>query len=151
MNRSDPHRAGGAMVEAALILPVVLLVLVGLIVGGLGVFRYLQVSSVAREASRWASVHGTQHGTEVLGAPGRAATEADIQTFVRDKAVGLDPARLSCSVRWDQSNAPVTVTSSTGDYVINTVTVEVSYQWFPELFLTGPRTLTSRSTVPMSY
>jgi hypothetical protein len=33
----------------------------------------------------------------------------------------------------------------------NTVTVTVSYQWFPEVYLFGPLVLTSTSTEKMSY
>jgi hypothetical protein len=33
----------------------------------------------------------------------------------------------------------------------NTVTVTVTYQWFPELYLVGPIVLTNSSTVPMAY
>jgi hypothetical protein len=33
----------------------------------------------------------------------------------------------------------------------NTVTVTVSYQWFPDLYVVGPINLTSTSTSQMSY
>ncbi len=33
----------------------------------------------------------------------------------------------------------------------NTVSVTVSYQWLPELYLTGPITLSSTSVMPISY
>jgi hypothetical protein len=33
----------------------------------------------------------------------------------------------------------------------NYVTVTVTYNWMPELYLVGPLTLTSTSKMPMSY
>ena len=44
----------------ALIGPLVFLLLIGLIVAVLGVFRMQQVSRLAHEAARWASVHGEE-------------------------------------------------------------------------------------------
>jgi hypothetical protein len=35
--------------------------------------------------------------------------------------------------------------------VDNIVTVQVTYQWYPLLYLVGPINLTSTAVVPMSY
>lgn len=54
---SRPSRGTNA-VEAAIALPVAFLLILGTCVIGLGVFRYQQVASLAREGARYASVHG---------------------------------------------------------------------------------------------
>jgi hypothetical protein len=61
---SDQQRRGAALVEFALVAPLVFLLLLGLIVGSFGVYRYLQVAALAREASRWAAVHGADYARE---------------------------------------------------------------------------------------
>jgi hypothetical protein len=45
------------MVELALVLPLLLMVLVGIMVFGIGVFYNQQLSNAAREAARFASIH----------------------------------------------------------------------------------------------
>src|SRR5215218_7848499 len=52
------HRRGAMVVEAAIVLPVLMLMTFGIIVGGMGVFRYQLVACQAREAARYASVRG---------------------------------------------------------------------------------------------
>jgi Flp pilus assembly protein TadG len=131
---------GAVAVEMALVLPVVFLMFIGLVVGGMGVFRYQEVAALAREGARYASVRGT------------AATETDIfENAVKPKAVAFDLSRLSCKVTWNQTNSPSTIISNTQNPVGNAVSVTVTYKWFPEWGLVGPITLSSTSTLPMSY
>jgi hypothetical protein len=47
------------MVELALVLPLFILVLAGVIILGIGVFYQQQVTNAAREAARYASIHST--------------------------------------------------------------------------------------------
>lgn len=54
--RHAPCR-GQAMVELALVFPLFMMLLVGIIVLGMGVFYQQQVTNAAREAARYASVH----------------------------------------------------------------------------------------------
>ena len=68
------RRRGVAAVEFAVIAPVVLLFAFGLIVGGLGVFRYQEVAHLAREGARYASTHGGMYRQEgIAGRTGVAA------------------------------------------------------------------------------
>ena len=46
-----------AMVELALILPIFLMVLIGIVALGIGVFYQQELTNAAREAARFASVH----------------------------------------------------------------------------------------------
>jgi Flp pilus assembly protein TadG len=148
-NRLSRHRRGTTAVEFAIAFPIVFFLLLATIVGGMGVFRYQQVAAVAREGARWACVHGGEY-EQVTGNP--AATPEDVfNKAILPVATMLRPENLSYSVTWDQSNMPLQVTEDVQEPFGNTVTVTVTYQWFPELFLIGPFTLTSSSTAQMIY
>jgi Flp pilus assembly protein TadG len=143
-------RRGAATVEFAIVGSAACLILIGLLVGGLGVFRYQQVASLARSASRWASVHGTQYASFTGNS---AATATDVyNNAIAPYAAGLNPSNLTYSVAWNNSNSPsyTAVVSGNTVSVANTVAVTVNYQWLPEAFL-GAKTLSSSSVSVMSF
>jgi Flp pilus assembly protein TadG len=143
------QRRGAITVELAFVAPVVFFLMLAIMIGSLGVFRYHQVASLAREASRWASVHGGLYEQETGQT---AATPEDVyNSVIRPAATLLNPDHLSYEVTWDQSNMPLEVIDDVQTPIGNTVTVTVSYQWFPELLLLGPYHLTSSSTTQMFY
>jgi Flp pilus assembly protein TadG len=138
------------MVEFAVVGSASLLILLGLLIGGLGIFRYQQVAGLARQASRWASVHGTQYAQDTKNP---AATAQDVyDKVIAPRAAGLDLARLHYSVTWNTSNSPSHTATVSGqqEEVANTVTVTIRYQWIPEAYL-RPVTLSSTSVSVMSY
>jgi Flp pilus assembly protein TadG len=143
-------RRGFAATESVVVLPTLMLLILATVVGGYGIFRYQQLSMLAREGARYASVHGGQYQQETGNA---AATPQDIyNNAVLPYATNLDPALLSYQVSWNANNMPYNMNN--GDYETptgNTVTVTINYKWFPEVFLVGPIVLSSTSTMPMSY
>jgi Flp pilus assembly protein TadG len=141
-------RRGAVSVENALVLPVAMFLLVMMCVGGLGVFRYQQVAALAREASRYASVHGGQYAEET-GKP--VATGSSIRNQVLlPNAIGLDPSRLNSTLTWNTDSYPTRLVGDNGEARTNTVSITVSYQWIPEA-LFGGMTLSSRSEAPIAY
>jgi Flp pilus assembly protein TadG len=149
MLRSLRRRRGATTIEFAIACPIAFFLLFATIVGAMGVFRYQQVASLAREGARWASVHGGQYAQET---DNPAATEEDVYTqAILPKAVALNLDNLACQVTWDESNMPLSVHEDYETPIGNTVTVTVTYQWMPELYLVGPLTLTSTSTAQMMY
>src|SRR5215831_16237370 len=102
-DRDRRKRQGATLVESALVLGITLLLVVGLIVLGLGVFRYQQTAAVAREAARWASVHGGLYARET-GQP--AATQELVKNQVIPRySTGLDPNQITLfSVTWDNAS-----------------------------------------------
>jgi Flp pilus assembly protein TadG len=143
-------RAGMTVVESAVVFPVTFLLILGLIVGGLGVFRYQEMASLARRAARYAAVHGAQYARDT-GNP--AATADDIyNNAIKPYAASLDLTKLTYAVSYSADNSPATVSVQNGNVVnvTNTVTVTVTYNWVPEAFL-GGITLTSTSVLPMAY
>jgi Flp pilus assembly protein TadG len=142
-------RDGATAVEFALVGPISFFLLIALVSGGMGIFRYQELASVAREACRWASVHGAQYQQDT-GNP--AATAQDVyDNVIAPNAVGLDLSKLSWSVTWNADNRPyhTTIVNNQVVPVGNTVTVTLTYQWIPEAYL-GGYTLTSTSTLPVT-
>jgi len=161
------QRRGATVVESAVVYPVTFLLFLGLIVGGMGVFRYQEMASLAREAARFAAVHGGKYAKENPSLPtvNKAYLTSNI---VAAKAVSLNVSTVQVQVflntsngtfDWDNTAATnnrwptSTVINAQNTYVpmTNSVTVTVSYPWVPELYLVGPINLTSTSTMPMSY
>jgi hypothetical protein len=133
----QPRRRAATIVESAVVYPVLMLFVIGLIVGALGVFRYQELASLAREGARWASVRGAKYQA-ATGNP--AATDSDVfNQAIQPRAVILDPASLNYSVTWNPDNRQG-----------STVTVTLTYNWVPEAFL-GGITLSSTSTMTISY
>lgn len=124
------------MLEAAFVLPVVILLILGTIVIGLGVSRYHQIAYLAREGSRWASVHGpTYQSEQKVSAPTASSVVA---AAVTPKMSGLAANRLTSTLTWNTSASPPTVT------------FKLTYVWVPEAILPAT-TFTSTSTQLITY
>jgi Flp pilus assembly protein TadG len=165
-------RSGAHAVECAIIFPIVLFFIVSIIVGGMGIFRYQQVCYLAREGARYAVVHAGQYQQENAAAiQSGALPNVDdnylLTNVIMPNASNLDPSSLTVGINfnlssgsydWDDTannnnrwpNAPKTVNGTTYNET-NTVSVTVTYTWFPELYLFGPITLTSTSVMPVCY
>jgi Flp pilus assembly protein TadG len=157
--RVSLSRPGAMAVEAAVVYPVMLVLFLGLIVGGMGVFRYQQVACQAREAARWASVRGVNWQLQTNQ---DSPTKQQIyQQAVLPYAAGMDTSMLSIqvlwinqatgtAVDWDSAGKDVQSLPASQQPVTNTIRVTITYQWSPNLFLVGPVNLTSTSEIPMS-
>jgi len=151
MRRAPQRRCGATVVECAVVYPVFFLLVLGMLVGAAGIFRYSQLASLTREAARYASVHGGQYAQEMnVTAP----APADIyNNVILQMAAGFDTSQLSYSITYDTSNMPYHTTLDASKNVIpiqNTVKVTLTYRWVPEAYLGGV-TLSSTSVMPMSY
>jgi Flp pilus assembly protein TadG len=121
-------------VECAVVYPVTMLLLMGSLILGMGVFRYQQLQSLAREGARYASVCGANYAA----ANGSVATTSTVLSHVQAMAVGL--SGLNCT--------GVSYTSTT--QLPATVTVTLTYTWTPEGFY-QPVTWTATSTEIVTY
>jgi len=151
MRHYSKSRRGTTAVESAVVGPLTFLLLLGLVIGGMGVFRYQEMASLAREGSRWASVHGTGYQKDT-GKP--AATQQDVINYMASKGVSLDQSQFNtsnCPVIWTTDNRPYHTNIVNGQVVAvtNTVKVTITYRWIPEAYL-GGITLTSTSESAMS-
>jgi Flp pilus assembly protein TadG len=161
-----PQRRGTSAIEFAVVGGITFFLIFALVIGGMGIFRYQEVAHLAREGSRYASTHGGQYHLDGIdtktGVPA-ISTSADLQTYLQTLVAGLDPNYLTVTVSYSAPanymprNMPSyddtdpTLVPPGQITISNYVTVTVSYQWTPELFLVGPITLTSTSTLAMCY
>lgn len=111
LKRSDPR--GQTLVEFALAAPLFMVVLVGMIVLGIGVFYQQELTNVAREAARYAAIHSataqcpTVSNLDPDPAPqtyyrcdAPAARWPEMTAFARDRAFGLPPGGIRFSACW---------------------------------------------------
>lgn len=98
--RGEPRRAperGAALIEAALIIPLLLLLVLGVVEFGFMINRGTLINNAAREGAREA----------IFG-----SSEAEIEDRVLDAAAGLDPADLNVTVSCEAADG----TSCGGSY-----------------------------------
>ena len=162
--RRHPNRCmsrhGAITVEAAVVFPVFVVFLLGLIVGGMGVFCYQQVACQACEAARWASVRGGdyQRATDLPSPTQQQIFEQAVAPFM----AGMDPAQIAIQVvwvdqgtgtayPWDSAAKDVLSINGQGEYVTNTVCVTINYQWTPNILGIGSISLSSICEIPMSF
>jgi hypothetical protein len=181
LHRSKSSRRRAAtVVESAIVLPVAFVLMLTLIVGGLGVFRFQEMAHIARETARYASVHGYQYATNN---PSAATVDlAALKAYAASKAAILDTTQWTVtvtmtvfppgststdatppatqSVDWDattsnQNHSPYSswtqTSNGTATTADNLVTVTITYPWLPELWVVGPINLSSTTVMAMSY
>ncbi len=128
------NRRGMASVECALVYPIAILLLLGTIIMGLGIFRFEQLQALAREGARYASVHGPTYASE--NGQSEASTST-VLTYVQGLAVGLNG--LNCTaVTYSATTLPCTVS------------VTLTYTWNPGMLFSS-MTWTVTSTMPVTY
>ena len=160
LRRKDRTRKGAAAVEGAVVYPSFFALLFMLVVGGMGVFHYQMCACLANEAVRFACVRGKSWAKET----GQASpTQQQIfDQCVAPAAIGMYLANLSIAVvvidpasgtavNWDTSPKFTYTVSSTGTAQTTRVRATVSYNWFPELFLVGPYTMSAVAEQPMEF
>ncbi len=103
---------GATFTEFAIVALPMLMITFGIIAFGMAVYSYSFVSNSARDAVRYAIVHGN--------ASLSPATSADIQQYVRNEAYGLNSSGLTVSTSWTPDNKPGSV-----------VKVQVTYDFHP--------------------
>ena len=143
MSRLRQHSRGQSLVEFALLLPVLIVTLLGMLDFGRAIYAYNAVSEAARNGARVAIVNQTP-GDICLVAAGRAV------------ALGLPTA---CAPNGNPGTVGVWVTTS-GDPACSPVpdincleSVKVTYQFRPITpvigAILGPINISSTSTVPV--
>jgi hypothetical protein len=126
------RRRGVTAAECGVVYSITLLLTMGTLIAGMGVYRYQQISLLAHECARWAAVHGTTYQSEQNKS---APTSDDLYTnVIAPNMVLLDSTQL-------------TYTLSTSS---NMATVTISYNWVPE-GLFSPITLSSTAVAPITY
>ena len=91
-------RRASSAIEFALIAPILISMTVGIIDVGRLVWSASALSHLARETTRYASVRGA--GSLV------PATQSELETFVADRLIAMDPGDLTVAVSWSPNNLP---------------------------------------------
>jgi Flp pilus assembly protein TadG len=135
--RKLPHASrrserGNTMVEASLTLTILFMILFGIVGFGRAVWAYSWASHASREATRWASVRGSESGVSI--------SQSDIRNFVTAHAPGLAPANITVNANWERAD------HKPGSDVTVSVTYNVSQlvPWVP------PMNVSSTSTMPIA-
>ncbi len=159
VRRCKRRRRGALTVETAVVLPVLLFLVLMIVVGGIGVFRYQQVACLAREGTRWTAVRGSLWQLET--GQTSPAQQDILQNAVLPLAVGMDASKITiqaewidgqtgAATAWDSSRKNPTSLSKMSQGVTNRVRVTVNYAWAPGVLLSGSVNMTSVSEVPLS-
>lgn len=121
---------GATAIEAALVLPVMIVLSLGAIETARGVSAKAAINHAVKETARYASVRGEASSEE--------ATQADLETMAVDLSK-LPASSVTANVRWDPNN-------STGGLVI----VEMQHVFTPVGLSFLPGSLTLESTASMT-
>jgi hypothetical protein len=135
----DGRTRGQAMVELALVLPLFVMLLVGIIVLGIGVFYQQQLTNTAREAARYASIHSATAmcptvSTLAPTAPPRTYSPCDtpaagwplMMAAGRELLFGLPPTAVNLAACWSGYREDTTNAYDApppGNYQISSTTV----------------------------
>jgi Flp pilus assembly protein TadG len=144
---------GAALLEYAIIFILFMTLLFGIMGMGEMLYSYHFVSSVARDATRWAAVNGSTCSSD--GSCTAPATSSDVKTYVTNHTpLGIDTGQITTTPTWNPagSNGPTTC-ATTNNAPGCTVEVQVSYKYtfiFP-LIRTTPLTLSSASEMIIAH
>lgn len=155
-------RRGQALVELALVFPLLVLLIAGIIVIGIGIFYQQQVTNAAREAARYASVHSataqcpTVSTLDPLGSfkpktytrcDAPAASWPKMTNAARSLLFGLDPASVRVAACWSGYVDGVSYDAPPpGDYVISGSTVTITSS-FSQCLINGADPTTDPSGI----
>jgi Flp pilus assembly protein TadG len=170
--KSARRRRGAHLVEFSLVFGVLMVLLAGLAVCVLNVFSYQQVAYLARETARYAAVHAGQYQQENAAAITAGTlpnvTDSYLTTNVTQaSAVNLDLSQLQVAINFNTSSGSYDWddTTNNGDRwpystrtvngtaynETNTVSVTVTYTYYPVWYLSDPITVTSTAVMPVCY
>jgi len=91
------NRRGTAAVEFAFVAPVLFALTIGTIDVGRLVWSASMLHHMAREATRYASVRGAGSNNPV--------TEADMETYVKNRIIGMPANDVAVDTQWTPSNS----------------------------------------------
>lgn len=111
-NRSLQGRRGATAVEAAIVVPVFLLIIVAIFDLGLAVFHYNTLAAAARRGARQAIVHGSMAAPQATAwgpksYSGMASDSAEIARAIQPRLLAFDPSKVNVQAEWlDGDNEP---------------------------------------------
>ena len=154
---STPSERGSTLVEFALTFILLMLFVLGISAFGHALYVYHFLSNSAREATRFASVHGSTCNDDLsCSTTGGPATDSNsvVDDYVRTMIPpGVDSSQLTTSVTYPLVSGGPTDCASTKNAPGCTVQVQLSYNFrfiFP-LLPSSPFTLSSTSDMVVAH
>ena len=132
VRRRPSRQKGSALIEGTFVTLAFLAMILGIIDWSRMMMANNFVSNAARDATRYAMVHGSGSSSP--------AQASDLTTLVKNRAVGLDPTKITVTTTWNPNN-------SAGSSV--TVQVQYSFQALVP-YMPSSMTLKSASTMIIS-
>jgi len=114
---STYRRKGATLVECAIVYPITFLLILGLIIGGMGIFRYQEVAALARTGARYLSTHGNTWHKDAGVGTGSAGSGSATTGIARSGTAPSDVLWYNAS----PTSASGTDTSWTGDMYDNAI------------------------------
>lgn len=109
---------GQSLVEVALVLPVLIILLFGIMEGGRLFGGYIELQSAARDAARYASIHSK----DFTPAEAAAWGTANLPAYINSRLVLLNPSNLTFSLFKDASVAADTKINLSLNYQMEMMT-----------------------------
>lgn len=107
------RRKGATMVEFSLVFLLLLMMVAGVFEVGRIVWTYNTLNHAAKQASRYAMVHGSRNPI--------SGQQASVSDYAKAQAVGFDPQSLTVTVVPTPNNNPGSVVTVTVSHTMNTV------------------------------
>jgi hypothetical protein len=160
----DPR--GQTLVETALVLPLFLVVVFGIVTFGVAIFYQQQVATAAREAARFAAVHSASSDCPVNGwllpDPGSVPTGAAscgtpdspangwpaMNSTADEYAFGMNPADLHVTACWSSYHDAVTGGFDAGPYYAGDPSGATPNAWSPCTMHGGVDPLAATDSLP---
>jgi len=142
--RGRAGERGSSLVEFAIVTTCALTLLFGVIDFGRALYTYHLVTDAARYGTRYAIVHGS-----ACTAPSCPATAAQIQTYVRGLAPGIDPNAMTVTTTW-ASGTGCSGGSFQGPGCLATVQVRYTFAFVAPLMPSFSLPMTSTSQMVIS-
>jgi Flp pilus assembly protein TadG len=117
MINTGKRRSGATVIEMAIVGPVALIFILGIMDIGLAIFAYNNITEATREGGRYAQIHGAKYGANATTPPasGPTANDAYVEQVVRSFA-SVDSTKLTVTSSWpnadNKPNSPVVVQAS---------------------------------------
>lgn len=158
MRRSPMLRRGVVSTEFAFVAPILFMILLGILLGAIAIFRYQEMAWLAREGARYASTRNRQWATDASttsGSTKTSLTEAELRTYLQSRVFLIPADDLTVTAVWQESSSPQKVSFVEGITTVadNTVTVTVGYTFQLSVPLMTDQTITvsSTATSPLGY
>lgn len=106
---SGRRQRGQSLAEFAVVVPIFLVLVMGIVDFGMGLKSWISITNAAREAARWGAIHCSSGDY----------TNSDVEQRAIDTATGLDAAALTATVDTSAGVACDASQNSTQSLVVN--------------------------------